>query len=137
MYIKYILFLVGCCYPSKRQQISFKVLWEQLMLFITRKSKRHEMWNSVHRNKVKGNFQTLPCVTFENFMHPSSFMAYFYNVKYISSPKKRDRSVIHVQIVVRHILSFLVDDQKGNKFQCAIENVQGYPTNHQCTKGLV
>ena len=89
------------------------------------------------RNKVKGNFQTLPCVTFENFMHPSSFMAYFYNVKYISSPKKRDRSVIHVQIVVRHILSFLVDDQKGNKFQCAIENVQAYPTNHQCTKGLV
>ena len=37
MYIKYILFLVGCCYPSKRQQISFKVLWEQLMLFILQK----------------------------------------------------------------------------------------------------
>ena len=89
------------------------------------------------RIQAQGNFQILPCVTFQNFMHPSSFLPYFYNVKYISSHKKRDRSVILVQIVVRRILSFQVDDQKENKFKCTIENVQGYPTNHKCTKSLV
>ena len=122
------------------------ILFEQLILILllcifhkTYSRKLQDMRSEIlfTRLKVQGKFQTLPCVTYENFIHPSSSMPYFCNVKYITFHKKRDRSVIHVQIVVRHILSFLVDDQKGNKFKCTIENVQGYPTNHKCTKGLV